>query len=74
VEKTNENHKLLSNVTSPISTDINDVTLADLKLANEIIIKYKQPGKFSYFSSQLDKVYQIHAEGYLGFTFQQKLH
>ena len=34
------------------------VVVADLKLASEIIIKYKQPAKFSNVSDDLDEVYQ----------------
>jgi hypothetical protein len=59
VKKTIENHAFLSSPISPFSKVINDVALADLKLASEILIKYKQPGRFSYFSRQLDKVYEI---------------
>jgi hypothetical protein len=73
VKKKIENHTLLSNVDSTLSPIIDEVNLADLKLASEIIIKYKQPGRFSYFSSQSDKVYQTFAGGYDNFTFQQSL-
>jgi hypothetical protein len=73
VKKKIENRTLLSNVDRTLSPIIGKVNMADLKLASEIIIKYKQPGRFSYFSSQSDKVYQKFAGGYENFTFQQSL-
>jgi hypothetical protein len=67
VEKTIENHTQPHTLFHTVSTTLlgptniimRNVGLADLKLASEIISKYKQEGRFSYFSSQLDKVYQM---------------
>lgn len=62
VEKTIENHtqpytlinRKSTGSIGPTNTIMRDVGLADLKLASEIMSKYKQEDKFGYFFSQVD--------------------
>ncbi len=58
VKKTIENHTFPNRKIGSYTIVRREAILADLELANEIMIKYKQPGKFSNFFSKLDKFYQ----------------
>ena len=52
------NQALPSGSIQPHNMLLREKEFADLKLASEIIIKYKQPAKFSDISDNLDEVYQ----------------
>ena len=57
VKQTNKNHTLPRGSTEPWRMDLKEAELADLRLASEMIIKYKQPSEFS-ISDNLNEVYQ----------------
>ncbi len=56
VNKTKENHSLPRGSTVPWQIILNEAELADLRLASEMIFKYKQPSRFSF--STVDEIYQ----------------
>jgi hypothetical protein len=58
VKKIIDNQALPSGSIQPHNMLLQEKELADLKLAGEFIIKYKQPTKFSDVSDNLDEVYQ----------------
>jgi hypothetical protein len=58
VKKLIANQALLSGSIQPDDLLLREKEFADLKLASEFIIKYKQPAKFSNVSNNLDEVYQ----------------
>lgn len=57
VKKTKENHILPRGSTEPWRMNLKESELADLKLASEMIIKFKQPSEFNV-SNNLTEVYQ----------------
>lgn len=67
VKKIIENHTLPSGSTEPHNLILREAELADLKLASEIIFKYKQPAQFSDDSNNPDEVYQKVLEYYSHF-------
>ena len=58
VKKIIYNHALPGGSIQPHNMLLQEKEFADLKVASEIIIKYKQPAKFSDVSDNLDEVYQ----------------
>jgi hypothetical protein len=58
VKKIIYNHALPSGSIKPDNLLLREKEFANLKLASEFIIKYKQPAKFSDISDNLDEVYQ----------------
>jgi hypothetical protein len=58
IKKIKGNRNLPSGSIQPDDMLLREKEFADLKLASEIIIKYKQPAKFSDISDNLDEVYQ----------------
>lgn len=58
VKKLIANQVLPSGSIQPDDLLLREKEFADLKLASEIIIKYKKPAKFSDISDNLDEVYQ----------------
>jgi hypothetical protein len=58
INKIKANQALPSGSIQPDNLLLRDKEFADLKLASEFIIKYKQPAKFNNVSDNLDEVYQ----------------
>jgi len=58
IKKLFANQALPTGSIQPDNLLLREKEFADLKLASEIIIKYKQPAKFSDVSDNLDEVYQ----------------
>lgn len=57
VKQTNKNHTLPRGSTEPCRMNLKEAELADLRLASEMILNYKQPSKFSV-SDSFDEIYQ----------------
>ncbi|WP_048050984.1 hypothetical protein [Methanosarcina soligelidi] len=62
VKKTKENHALPRGSTEPWQMILKEAELADLKLASEMIFKYKQPSRFSF--NTIDEIYQAVLDSY----------
>jgi hypothetical protein len=58
IKKIKANQALPSGSIQPHNILLREKEFADLKLASEIIIRHKQPAKFSDISDNLDEVYQ----------------
>ena len=71
VKKTIENHTLPRGSTEPHNLILREAELADLRLASEIIYKYKQPAQFSDGCNNPNEVYQKVLEYYSYFQLQQ---
>lgn len=56
VKKTKENHSLPRGSTEPWQVILREAELADLKLASEMIYKFKKPSRFSF--DTVDETYQ----------------
>ena len=69
VKKTKENHTLPRGSTEPGQIILKEAELADLKLASEMIFKYKQPSRFSF--NTVDEIYQAVLEFYSRWQLQQ---
>jgi hypothetical protein len=71
VKKTKENHTLPRGSTVPWQIILREAELADLKLASEMIFKYKQPAQFSDGCNNPEEVYQKVLKYYSNFQLQQ---
>ena len=71
VRKTKENHTLSRGSTVPWQIILREAELADLKLASEMIFKYKQPTQFSDSCNNLEEVYKKVLKYYSNFQLQQ---
>jgi len=71
VKQTISNHTLPSGSTEPHNLILREAKLADLKLASDIIYKYKQPAQFSDGSNNPEEVYQKVLEYYSYFQLRQ---
>lgn len=69
INKTKENHTLHRGSTVPGQVVLGEAELADLKLASEMIFKYKQPSRFSF--NTVDEIYQAVLEFYSRWQLQQ---
>ena len=70
VKQTKENRVLPSGSTAPWHMILKEAELADLRLASEMILNYKQPSKFSV-SDSFDEIYQAVLKFYSFWQIQQ---
>jgi hypothetical protein len=63
VTQTKENHTLHRGSTKPPQIILREAELADLKLASEMILKYKQPSRFSF--GDVDEIYKALLDHYV---------
>lgn len=69
VKKTKENHTLPRGSTEPWQMILKEAELADLKLASEMIFRYKQPSRFSL--NNVDEIYQAVLDYYSRWQLRQ---
>jgi hypothetical protein len=69
INKTKESHNLPRGSTVPGQVVLGEAELADLKLASEMIFKYKQPSRFTY--NTVDEIYQAVLDFYSRWQLQQ---
>lgn len=67
--KSKENHTLPKGSTAPYQIILREAELADLKLASEMIFKFKQPSRFNFDTA--DEIYQAVLEFYSRRQVQQ---
>ena len=70
MKQTKENRILPSGSTAPWHMILKEAELADLRLASEMILNYKQPSKFSV-SDSFDEIYQTVLKFYSFWQIQQ---
>jgi hypothetical protein len=70
VKKTIENHTFTNRKTGSHNIVRKEAIVSDLELANEILIKYKRPGKFNNFFSNLDEVYRLLVDPEVNYGFR----